>query len=196
MPRLINVSIISDRISCRESVGGTEAPPSTGRGARLAALVTAALLLIATAVVSTLGNVRGLHVGIAAAAPLNSQALEFLREHELEGNVFNSYEYGDQLVYHFWPRVHVAMDTRLDAYGASYYHEHQRLSGRLQFRLDNADELIDFLDRHRVDVIVSYPFDVKNWLRTGYAERLAEAGFLAIYRDNTTTILERRSGSS
>lgn len=168
-----------------------ETPSERGRSGWLPALATSLLLLLGTAVVAVQGNVRGKPFGIARDTPLTQEAVAFLREKQVAGHVFNTYEYGDQLVYHFWPAVHVAMDSRLDAYGPEHYREHRRLSGRVLDLLDAPDELLAHLDRYGVDWVVSRPFDVANWRRAGYLDRLLAAGFEEIYRDRTTVILKR-----
>jgi hypothetical protein len=155
-----------------------------------AALVSVALL-VGVAVAATFGNVRGRRPGFARDMPLDADAIAFLHERKLTGNVFNAYEYGDQLIYHFYPAVRVALDSRIDAYGEQYYMQHRRLAGRSTEMLAPPSELIDFLDRYEVTTIVTHPLDYSGWKRGGHTGALGRAGFSVVYHDRTTVVLAR-----
>ncbi len=47
-------------------------------------------------------------------------ALQYLREHNLSGNLFNLYEWGGYLVYHLYPQRSVFIDGRPDVYGDAF----------------------------------------------------------------------------
>jgi hypothetical protein len=164
-------------------------PRLSPRAARLATLGLAAVLVGASALVVRIGNVRGYPPGFEMWTPLPPDALHFLRDSGVKGNVFNSYNHGDQLVYHFYPAVRVAIDTRVDAYGEDYYRRYRSLSGRSARRLGEPEELMAFLDRYDVTWIVTRPFDYRNWTVKGHARVLAERGWREVYRDPATVIL-------
>jgi hypothetical protein len=44
-------------------------------------------------------------------------AVAYLRTHELQGNLFNDYDWGGYLIYHLYPGWHVFIDGRADIYG-------------------------------------------------------------------------------
>ncbi len=149
-----------------------------------------AVLAVATALVALRGNVNGRRISLAEGAPLSAEALSFLREAEIEGNVFNAYAYGDQLVYHFYPRIRVTIDSRI--YREDYYLRYRTLSGRSARRLAAPEQLIGFLDRYAIDTIVTRPYDYRNWQRKNYRPALERAGFATAYLDDSTIILRRR----
>jgi tetratricopeptide (TPR) repeat protein len=45
-------------------------------------------------------------------------AARFLAKHELDGNLFNTYDYGNYLLFARYPQNHVFIDGRVDVYGA------------------------------------------------------------------------------
>ncbi len=166
--------------------------PSTSRSSRRAlAYGGAFLLLVGLVVVIRVGNVRGHTLGLRSEAPLNANAIEFIRDRGMTGNVFNSYHFGDQLAYHFHPRIRVAIDSRVDAYGEAYYRAFRSMSGRSYKRLGEPDELIEFLEENDVDWIILRHFDYGNWQVRGNAAHLRVGGWKEIYRDSEALILER-----
>jgi hypothetical protein len=44
-------------------------------------------------------------------------AVAYLRTHELQGNLFNDYDWGGYLIYHLYPEWRVFIDGRADVYG-------------------------------------------------------------------------------
>jgi hypothetical protein len=162
----------------------------TGRTAVPAAVAIA--LAVAIAVAAVRGNVRGGRVGFADASPLSRGAIDALRGAGLHGNVFNSYRLGDQIVFHFWPRARVTIDSRVDAYGGEYFERYRALSGRSLKHMGPAADLIAFLDRYAINTIVSMPYDYRNWTLGNQAEALRRAGWVPLYDDDTAVILTRR----
>jgi hypothetical protein len=156
------------------------------------AILSSLLLLAGANISATHGNVRGLKVGFENGASLNPTALAFIEDTNISGNVFNSYGFGDQLVYHFYPRIRVAMDSRLDAYGSTAYLEFRRLTGMKLDQLGAPKELLDYLEAYAVQTIVTRPREYTNWSRKGHKDALTGAGWREAYRDRETVILTRR----
>jgi hypothetical protein len=135
------------------------------------------------------GNTRGRRTGFVNGAPLNPDVIAFIAASDIEGNVFHSYSYGDQLAYHFYPRIRVAMDTRM--YSEKYYTEYRSMTG------DNLDLLAppaafrDYLERYDVRTIVSTRMDVRAWLAMGHYRALDSLGFKVVYTDPKTVVLRR-----
>ena len=146
------------------------------------AVLLSVLLLAGAVIGATHGNVRGVKTGFENRAPLGPKALRFIEREDLRGNVFNSYAHGDQLVYHFYPRLRVAMDSRLDAYGAEAFLEFRRLSGKDLHLLGEPQELLDFLGTHDVRTIVTRPLEYGNWAKKGHTRALDGAGWRVVYR--------------
>ena len=51
------------------------------------------------------------------------QAVEWIRQHQPEGNLFNSYTWGGYLVWHLSPDYPVYIDGRADLYGPIFFEE-------------------------------------------------------------------------
>lgn len=172
-------------------LGGRPSGPAARRTFAIALLLA---LVAGTLTVAEKGNVRGFPVGFRNMAPLSPKALEFLEEAGLEGNVFNSFKLGDPLIYHFYPRARVTIDSRVDAYGEAYYVRYRTLSGRSLKLLGPADDLIEFLDRYRMETIVSRPFDFNNWTVRDHYAGLQAAGWRMTFADESAVVLQRTPG--
>ncbi len=169
---------------------------ATGTARRAAASALALLLGLSAVVVFQRGNVNGMRVGFTDLSPLPAEAIDFIREADLRGNVFNAYDLGDQLVYHFHPQLRVVIDSRSDAYGPRYYRYYRSLSGRNARLLAPPEELTAFLDEHGVDILIVRHLDAYNWKAKGHLAALAARGFRVIYRDRAVLILRRPAGAS
>jgi hypothetical protein len=162
---------------------------------RSAAVLTV-VLCAASALVWSVGNVRGLAPGFDRASPLGEGALAHLREDGVSGNVFNAYNLGDELVFHFYPEVRVAMDSRADAYGVDHYQRYITLSGRSLRRLAAPEVLLTHLERYEIRTIVTRPYNLRNWKSKGTIEALDAAGWRPTYHDDDNVVLRRLPSSS
>ena len=154
-------------------------------------VVLAALLVLGTVLSVAQGNVRGKPIGFENLSPLSPSALDYILESSIKGNIFNSYRFGDQLVYQFYPRIRVSIDSRADAYGEEYYLLHRSLAGRSGPQLAPVEKLVEFLDSHDMRTIITRPFDFGNWQRSGLLPTLSRQGWREVYRDSSTVILRR-----
>jgi hypothetical protein len=137
------------------------------------------------------GNVRGMPVGLQDRSPLPEEAITYLRDAKISGNVFTSYALADQIVYHFYPQIRVSIDSRNDAYGEAYYLKHRSLTGRSRPMLAPVEELLEFLETNNVRTIVTRPFDFGNWRAAGFLPRLEELGWQITYTDDRSIVLRR-----
>jgi len=80
----------------------------------------AAVLLIVPAVCLGMGAPRFERVGLGIAWHNGNypvQAAEFLARHHLTGNLFNTYRFGNYLIWRLYPANRVFIDGRVDVYG-------------------------------------------------------------------------------
>ncbi|HEX4824914.1 MAG TPA: hypothetical protein VFV19_11450 [Candidatus Polarisedimenticolaceae bacterium] len=159
-------------------------------GRKLASAGTV-LALLGIATVLARGDVRGHRVGFANQAPMSDAAIAFIRDHGIAGNVFNTFSHGDQLVFNFFPKIRVVIDSRIDAYGEGYYLKYRDLCGRSYKALGPPEDLVAYLARYDVRTIVTRPLDLKNWKDKGHVAALEKMGFSLVYGDATTAILTR-----
>lgn len=162
-----------------------------GRGLPIA-LALAATLGVGTALVFEYGNTRGRHPGFRNDAPLNPEAIAFIEQSGISGAVLNGYRYGDQLAYHFHPRIRIAMDTRI--YSERYYREYVSLTGDDPDGLVAPEALRAHLERYDVRAIVTEPKNFRVWRIRGHVPVLQELGFQVVYVDRQTVVLRRREG--
>lgn len=90
-----------------------------------------AVVLTALAAVFAVGGYRygpgsGRRFGWGLGAGIPARAADFVARQGLAGNCFNDYASGAYLVYRFYPRVRVAMDSRNDVYGEALYADYQQ----------------------------------------------------------------------
>ncbi|MCH2171813.1 hypothetical protein MK489_13600 [Myxococcota bacterium] len=154
------------------------------------ALVLAVVLIAGIGYVVENGNTRGRKPGFSNDAPLNPAAIEAIREAEISGNVFHSYSYGDQLAYHFYPDIRIAMDTRI--YPEKYYREFRSMTGGNPRLMVEPEKLRDYLARYDVEAIVTEPFNMRVWEAMGHLPILVELGFTGLYQDRDTVIMRRK----
>jgi hypothetical protein len=160
---------------------------------RVVASALAMALAAGTAVVAARGDVRGKPIGFRDMSPMSPGAIEFIRQAGIAGNVFNTFSHGDQLVYHFYPTIKVAIDSRIDAYGEAYHLRYRSLCGRSYKLLAPPQELLAFLDGYEVNTIVTRHFDYNNWGRKGHVAALLHGGWKIAFMDPSTVILRRGS---
>ena len=97
------------------------------------------------------GNGVSVHPGWSPSARVSDEAIQFIKENKIVGNVLNTYTVGAQLVYHFYPEMQIVIDSRIDAYGEKYMSFYRGL-----WRNDYS-ALNDFLVRYNVRYIIVDP---------------------------------------
>lgn len=93
--------------------------------------------------------------------PFLEEAVDFIKDQNLEGVVLNNYADGAKLIYELEPKVKVTMDSRVDLYGKELYEEYLNA-------FTARETLFLYLQRHRVNLILlrTQPelHDVFGWL--------------------------------
>ncbi len=153
------------------------------------ALVLGVVLLAGAGWVVENGNTRGRRPGFWNNAPLNLRAIEAIRKADISGNVFHSYRYGDQLAYHFYPKIQIAMDTRI--YPEKYYREFLSMIGDNTRLMAEPETFRDYIERYDVRAIVTEPLNMIVWAAMGHGAVLLDLGFTAVYEDRNTVVLRR-----
>ncbi len=109
------------------------------------------------------------------------QATQFVREHRLQGNLLNTYEWGGYLIWHLWPEYRVYIDGRADMYGADLLKEFEKV-----YKLK--PEWREILAHRQIEWLV---LRAKSPLAVVLA---GEGEYAPAYEDNTAVILVRRGG--
>jgi len=157
------------------------------RSKRLLNAALAAALVLLVAAVHERGNVLGLRAGFDRVAPLSEGALAYIREHDFEGNAFCSYDLGDQLIFHFYPKLRVNVDSRVDIFGGKYMRNYM-------LALTRWPRLEKHLARYDVRYLI---LTRRNYAAHVFKMRAAldAAHWRRVYGDERTVIFERDSKS-
>jgi hypothetical protein len=93
------------------------------------ALMAVAIVVAILGIAMTMrfGNLWGAYPFKAPSTNFSPQMIERLSRAEMNGNVFNSYELGAELIYRSYPRLRPSIDSRNDSYGDRYFLLHDNL---------------------------------------------------------------------
>jgi hypothetical protein len=69
--------------------------------------------------------------------------------------------------------------------------EYPRISGGNPALRGDPPDLEDFLERHEVRAIVTKPWKIYTWIRTGQGDALLRLGFVRVYIERDTVSLTR-----
>jgi hypothetical protein len=93
-------------------------PLATWRRPGLLAAASLVLALVVGRMIGAAAGQQALQLGREpGAATYPAGAVQYMRTHELTGNLFNSYQWGGYLVYQLYPDQRVFIDGRADVYG-------------------------------------------------------------------------------
>jgi hypothetical protein len=157
---------------------GADIPqPATPRPAHMNRLAQA--VLIAAALVLTIGNGGLLSQKIPAAMDYPVGAISFMRSHQLHGNVLARFEWGQYVIFHMSPSSRVFIDGRIDlVYPPKVVHEY-----------------LDFFagQSHGADILNGYAHDYV-LMPPGvpaYVTMMARTDWKPIYRDAVGVLFAR-----
>jgi hypothetical protein len=136
-----------------------------------------ALLALGIAAVVRYGNMYGAWPHRIASDNFTPPMVEQLAK--IEGNVFNSYVLGAQLIHDYYPRLQPMIDSRIDAYGERYFLYTVHLGV-------NEAALLDFIQRYDVRYFL-LTWGEFNY-RIGTMPRLRE-GWRILFADQKAVLL-------
>lgn len=111
------------------------------------------------------------------------QATRFVREHRLQGNLLNTYEWGGYLIWELWPEYRVYIDGRADMYGPDLLKEFEKVYKlKPQWR--------EVLRQRQIEWLV---LRAKSPLAVVLA---GEGEYAAVYEDDTAVVLVNRGGAN
>jgi hypothetical protein len=154
-------------------------------GIAAAAGGVAVLLVLINPIYFFGGGRGGFGIGLKEG---NLAALEFLRQENLRGPIFNNFDVGGYLIYGLYPRERVFVDNRPEAYPASFF-------GEDYFPLlANDEKWRGSLHAHRFNAIV-----ISHRGRSAAGEnfivrRMFDPDWAAVFFDKDILILARRYG--
>jgi hypothetical protein len=150
---------------------------------RAALGISVGVSLVGIALALRFGNAYGAFPFHAQSTDLTEPMIAQLSKPGMQGNVFNSYELGAELIYRTYPRLRPSIDSRIDSYGDRYF----LLQEQLQF-----DEplLKDFVADFDVRYMLLLWTDFE---RVKKMESLRE-NWIMQFADHKAVLLVRRPG--
>jgi len=130
------------------------------------------------------GNAVGVKPGFYYSARMPEHSLEAIRKMNLSGNTLNTYTFGGQLIFHFYPKLHVGIDSRIDAYGVEYARRYNSMIyGRYK-------ELKNFLDLYNVQNIIVDSSAFNRMQKTGSSAALTKDGWELVYKSEKVVVMK------
>ena len=147
----------------------TQPPRRTIREWRAAAIVFLSIVSVSVALL-------GRRVTMEGDWLPEPEAAAYVSTHQLHGNMFTWFNYGQYAIWHFWPAIRVSMDGRRE----TVFTDELRAAHRRVY--DNAPEAVDEIRRLKPDY-VWLPVDLP------VIKRLEADGWVPLFRGPRSTIL-------
>ena len=131
------------------------------------------------------GNAVSTKPGFYKSARISDSTLKFIKDQNISGNIINSYSLGGQILFHFFPKIKVSIDSRIDAYGFDYMRDYRNtVYGKYS-------ELKKFINRFEVKhMVINYTF-LNNIVTSGKLNLLINDGWKIVHEKRGVVILSR-----
>jgi hypothetical protein len=117
--------------------------------------------------------------------PEAAGAADFIRAQHITGPIFNNYDIGGYLIYHFSPKEKVFVDNRPEAYPAEFFTD-------VYIPMQEKDAVWQKqLATYNFNAIVFYRHDLTPWAQKFLTTRVQDADWVPVYVDALTIILVR-----
>lgn len=111
---------------------------------------------------------------------------EFVKENKLQGPIFNNYDIGSYLIFHFYPKEKVFVDNRPEAYTTKFFQQY--------IEAQNDNRLWkQFNDRYHFNLIYFYRHDLTPWGQKFLINRVNDVSWAPIYVDNYVIIFIKKN---
>lgn len=154
--------------------------------ARRLLVLVLVLALAGTGMLLRFGNLQGQYPYSAPGRKVTPELIAYVDSQGLRGNVFNSFDLGAELIYHFYPRLRPTIDSRIDAYGQTYYRYFSELY---------SDErlLLDFIKYYDVRYMLLLRWEYEHIRQM---PRLRKSGWQVLFSDSRLVLLGRDDRSA
>ncbi|MDF1581489.1 MAG: hypothetical protein P1P74_12045 [Desulfuromonadales bacterium] len=119
------------------------------------------------------------------------QVISFLENSELQGHMFNDYEYGGYLLWRLAPRIKVFIDGR--GLGEDVFADYRKIKSASQTRIDGRPEFDSLLSKYQVDFVVQQVYQGDGSIQPLMTELLQRDEWVPIYQDNLVYVLCRQT---
>jgi len=124
--------------------------------------------------------------GLGLMPGVNSSA-EFVKANNIKGPIFNNYDIGGYLIYHFYGREKVFVDNRPEAYSVEFF-------GKLYGPMQEKEEVWQqALQDYNFNTIFFYRLDRTQWAQPFLIERIKDPKWAPVYVDPYALVLVRNN---
>ncbi len=117
----------------------------------------------------------------------NNQSMDFFREHNLQGRIFNNYDIGGYLIYHLFPERNVFTDNRPEAYSIYHFQDIYIPAQTNNTIWQEQDNIYDF------NIIYFSHRDYTQWGQQFLIERVKDNNWAVVYYDPFAIIFLKRN---
>jgi len=117
----------------------------------------------------------------------NNQSIEFFKQNQLTGPIFNNYDIGGYLVFYLFPQERVFVDNRPEAYSVDFF---QKEYIPMQ---ENEIKWLEEQDKYGFNVIFFSHRDATSWGQSFLVDRVKDQNWAPVYLDEFNIILLKRN---
>lgn len=117
----------------------------------------------------------------------NNQSVQFFRDNNIKGPVFNNYDIGGYLIYHFYPQEKVFTDNRPEAYSVSFF-EDIYISAQ-----QNNSVWQEQIEKYDFNAIFFSHRDYTPWGQNFLINRVNDPEWAVVFMDNYAIIFLKRN---
>jgi c-di-AMP phosphodiesterase-like protein len=116
-----------------------------------------------------------------------NQAADFLKQNKIKGPIFNNYDIGGYLIFHFFPKEKVFVDNRPEAYQIDFF---EKIYKKSQSDLKSWEKL---LQKYQFNVIIFSHRDYTSWGQNFLVNMIENQDFIPVFADDYNIIFLRRN---
>lgn len=117
----------------------------------------------------------------------NSRSVQFFKQNNLQGPIFNNYDIGGYLIYHLYPEERVFVDNRPEAYSVPFFKE-RYIPMQEDYEVWKKED-----ERHHFNVIYFSYRDATPWGQKFLATRITDPTWAPVFVDGDVLILVRQN---
>jgi hypothetical protein len=126
-----------------------------------------AAIIFVTLIPGHVFSMKGSAFGFGLAPNVNVSA-DFMKQNNIKGPIFNNYDIGGYLIYHFYPEEPVFVDNRPEAYSVSFF------DGIYIPMQEKEDVWQEKQDQYNLNTIFFYRRDATPWAQPFLIERIKD----------------------
>jgi len=146
------------------------------------------LIVIASSVndVRVINQAKRFGFGVLSNFYYPKETVEFLKDHDVRGNIFNDYGFGGYMIWHLWPDIPVFIDGRTPTV---YDHDFFWLYGLVYWKRETWEKMVK---QYGIEIVLLQADREKNYVPPLYSWLDEDAAWrLVAFDDNSSLYLKR-----